>query len=314
MSGARRGTLQNAPILRRAAGRVGRHIRWARSQGVARLVEEDELNPWARATNAARRWQWRRRHAVAPGTAVPIFLVGLQRSGTNMVVRGLERSPEFEVRNENDRAAFARFQLRPDGVVRDLIDRSRHRYVLLKPLCDSHRVDHLLDGLGTAQPGRALWVYRGVDGRARSAVAKFGDANRRVLTEIASGEAGEQWQAQRLSAESLDLIRSLDCASLSPESAAALFWFVRNSLYFELGLHERDDIALVSYERFVAEPETSMRELAAFAGFAFDPSLVAHVDPRWAGVAPLELDPRVRDRCDELEARLAAASAQRTQN
>ena len=59
--------------------------------------------------------------------------------------------------------------------------------MLFKPLCDSHRTDHLLDDLRTASPGRAVWVYRDVDGRVRSALAKFGDGNRQVLREFADG-------------------------------------------------------------------------------------------------------------------------------
>ena len=39
----------------------------------------------------------------AAGLATPVYLVGLQRSGTNMLARGLDIAPEFEVHNENDR-------------------------------------------------------------------------------------------------------------------------------------------------------------------------------------------------------------------
>jgi hypothetical protein len=104
-----------------------------------------------------------------------------------MLVRGLERAPEFAVYNENSAAAFRRFRLRPDSVIRTLVDSSRHPYVLLKPLCDSHRTPELLDGLGTASPPHALWVYRSVDARVRSALAKFGDANLRALRDVAAG-------------------------------------------------------------------------------------------------------------------------------
>ena len=56
-----------------------------------------------------------------------------------MLTRGLERAPEFEVHNENDGAAFDRFMLRGDAVVETIVRRSGHRFVLFKPLCDSHR-------------------------------------------------------------------------------------------------------------------------------------------------------------------------------
>ena len=291
---------------RRLVRRVRRHLRWAREQGVGRLIEEDQLDPFERIPLAAAKRRWRRAHRVAP-RAVPVFVVGLQRSGTNMLVRGLERSPEFEVRNENDAEAFDRFHLRPDPVIRALVERSGHAYVLFKPLIDSHRTNELLDGLGTPSPGRAIWAYRDVDGRVRSAVAKFGDSNLQALRQIAAGDTGI-WQAGGLSAERLSLIRSFDLGAMTPESGAALFWMLRNQLFFDLALDRRADVMLASYGETVDDPEAAVRRVCAFLGFPYRPELSAHVDRRAAGARPaLDLDARVRELSTELEQRLSGA-------
>src|ERR1035441_872007 len=108
------------------ARRLRRHLRWGRTEGFSRLVEEDELNPVTRARVAASKWGWRRSHPRAPGFATPVYLVGLQRSGTNMLARGLDIAPEFEVHNENDRAVFDHFLLRHDDVIRRAVLASRH--------------------------------------------------------------------------------------------------------------------------------------------------------------------------------------------
>lgn len=279
--------------------RIGRHIRWAREQGIGRLVEEDRLDPIDRLAVGIGKARWRLTHDHRPN-AVPVFLVGAQRSGTNMIVRGLERSPEFEVHNENDRAAFHRFRLRPLPEIHRLVVRSRHAFVLFKPLCDSHRVAELLEDLGTPSPGKAIWVYRNFEARARSSVAKFGDANLRALRLIAEGRGSELWQSGGLGPEHLDLVRGLDPGRLSPISAAALFWYLRNRLFFDLGLDRRGDVILVSYDAMIAEPERRMRALAAFLGVAYRPDLVAHIGPRGLGPRPIEIDPRVRDLCEEL--------------
>jgi hypothetical protein len=290
-----------------AARRTKQHLRWLRTQGLTRLIEEDQLNPIDRVTMAAGKWRWRLAHRSRPDGAAAVFLVGLQRSGTNMLVRGLERAPEFEVYNENHSAAFWRFRLRPDPVIRRLIDSSRHPYVLLKPLCDAHRTCELLDDLGTRLPGRALWAYRSVDGRTRSAVAKFGDANLRALKEIAAGGGQDRWEAQRLSPDSLELVASFDWASMNAVSAAALFWYVRNRLYFELGLVDRPDVLLVSYDAMTHNPAAEMRRICAFLDFPYQPRLTAHIAPRHpATPGPLDIDPRIRARCDELAAELDA--------
>ncbi|MGH2704211.1 MAG: hypothetical protein ACRDJ4_03710 [Actinomycetota bacterium] len=298
--------------LSRSYLRALRHWRWGRSHGFGRLIEEDELNPATRVGRAVRKWWWRRGHPIEPGSAMPVWLVGVQRSGTNMIVRGFEASPEFEVHNENDRRAFDGFRLRSDEVVAAILRSSRHRFVLFKPLCDSHRVDHLLDELPVATPGRALWAYRGVDGRVRSALAKFGDTNLRVLADIAAGRGVDRWQAQRLSSQSLDLVRSFDYRDLTPASGAALFWYLRNALYFELGLDRRADVMLISYDAVVADPDPSMRAACGLLGLPFHPRLIAHIEPRSPRQAPLELDTGIRSLCDELQARLdAEAQAQR---
>lgn len=301
---------EDASALSRLRTRAARHVAWARRDGVRRLVEEDRLDPRERLAEAWARRQWRRGNPLPPGSARAVFVVGVQRSGTNMILRGLESSPEFEVHNENDRRVFDRFQLRSDAVVRDTVERSRHRFVLLKPLCDSHRTDHLLDELGLSVPPRAVWAYRSVDARVRSAVAKFGDVNRRVLADIAAGRGGRRWQAQRLPEETLELIRAVRPATLSPESGAALFWYARNQLLFEQGLDRRPDVMVVSYEATVAAPEQTMRPVCDFLGFPYAPRLVAHVDRRAAGRSErLDLDPRVRAACDRLGEELDAAAA-----
>jgi hypothetical protein len=288
--------------------RLGRHWRWGREQGFGRLIEEDELNPISRLSNSYRKWRWRSANPVRHGDARAVFLVGVQRSGTNMLVRGLQTAPEFEVYNENNKRAFENYRLRPDADIAEIVERSRHLFVLFKPLIDSHRVDHLLDDLALSSAPRALWAYRNMEGRVRSSVAKFGDTNLRALREISAGTGLNRWEAQRLSPQSMEVIRSFNYEDMTPESGSALFWYVRNSLFFELGLHERPDVLLVSYDSFVANPETSMRTVCEHVGFDWHPRLIAHVLPGGRGDrVPLDIDPRIRWLCEDLQGRLEAA-------
>jgi len=288
-----------------------RQWHWARRDGFARWIEEDQLNPVDRARTALAKRRWRSRDGVSPGEAVPVYLVGVQRSGTNMLVRGLEAAPEFEVHNENDRSVFDSYRLKSDDIVTERILRSRHRYVLFKPLCDSHRIDALLDTLPVPQHGKAIWAYRDVDGRVRSAISKFGDVNLRVLSGIARGEGTDRWQAQRISPDNLALIAEFDYATMSAETAAALFWYVRNSLYFDLGLDRREDTFLSSYDSLIAEPEATMRSLCDFLDFPYYPGLTKHIELRPnSRKPPLAIDVRVRAQCDLLTERLQAKVAE----
>lgn len=227
-----------------------------------------------------------------------------------MLLRGFDALPEFEIHNESERTAFHYNVLRPDPVIRDIVLRSRHRFVLFKPLADSHRTAELLDGLGVPAAPKAIWVYRDVDGRARSAVAKFGPAALRVMREVGAGRADHLWHSQGLSADSLRLLRGLDLDQLTPTDGASLFWYVRNRLFFELGLHERDDVMLVSYPAIVRAPVVSMQAVCGFLGVRFSRALVSDIDGRAVDAARrLDLDPDIRAHCDALADELDAAAA-----
>lgn len=237
---------------------------------------------------------------------MPVYVVGLQRSGTNMLLRGLDVAPECEVRGENDREVFRRFQIRSDDVLVSVLNRSRAAFVLVKPLCESHRVTELLD-LPGVRPARAVWTYRRADDRARSEVAKFGDANLRALRRIVRGEAEGDWQSGGLGPEAIELIRSFRPESMSAPEGAALFWYVRNRLYFDLELQRRGDVLLSSYDALVRDPEVCMRQLCSFLGFVPRPELWAHIESRrFHDGRPLDLPPGLRRLCRELEERLDA--------
>lgn len=280
--------------------------RWSKTHSWAHLIEEHDLNPVVRGRRAVRRGWWRlvQRNSGAP--AAPVFIVGVQRSGTNLLAYALAEAPEFQVYNEGNSKAFVDYHLRPLSTVESLIRQSRARFVLFKPLCDSHRTPELLDHFRPT--ARAIWAYRDVDGRVRSAVAKFGDSNLRVLRTFAAGEAQRPWNAwqiQGLSAESADFIKSFDFSRLSAESAAALFWYVRNLLYFEMGLDRRPDTVLINYDEFLAEPQRVAAALCRFLDLPYRKEMIANVDPqRPPQKAPLAIDERIRERCSELKKRL----------
>jgi hypothetical protein len=268
---------------------------------------------WGRARREARRAAKRAGQLRGrPGEAAPLFVLGCQRSGTNMLMGVLDASPETWTYNEDHPRAFRRFRLRDLDRVASLTTRARCRVVAFKALCDSQHADRLLERFPT---GRVLWPVRDYAPVADSAVRKWGDGQLRLVRRIAGDEPFDHWLAERLPEERRALVRELVERDLSVHSAAALKWFLRNELYFDRGLDRRPDRALlVRYEDLVAEPEAGFAEVFGFAGLRFDPQWVAGVSADRRGPEP-ELDPRVRELCDDLTARLAGALAhQRTRS
>jgi hypothetical protein len=159
---------------------------------------------------------------------------------------------------------------------------------------------------------RAIWAYRDVDGRVRSALSKFGANALEAMRATAEGRADGSWQAQGLSPESVELIRSIDWDDASAADGAALLWYVKNLMFFEAGLDRRDDVLPVSYGALVRDPSRTMRAVCGFLDVPWRPSTSAHIDRRSAftGLA-VTLDPRIRTLCDGMMEQLDAAAAER---
>lgn len=284
--------------------RIRRQFDWMRSQGIRRVTEEKHLQPLETAAQIRDRWSYRRDHG-QPGQAGAIWLLGLQRSGTNMVVAGFRNHPAVEIRSENNRAAFVDYRLRDLAAVARLVDNSRHSHVLLKPLSDAHRAIDLLQLDAGGRPGRAVWMVRSVEGRVRSALARFGDAANLALHQIADG--GSPWQGEGISASSRRHIGDQVRRGLDDATAQALLWYVRNQIFFELGLDRRDDTILIRYEDLLADPAVTMRRICEHVELDFRPRLVGHIERRPpATQKPLDIDPVVAELCADLTARLDA--------
>ena len=256
----------------------------------------------ARKRRATRNLLWRIRNDYSPN-ARALYILGVQRSGTTMLIDCLERNPEIEVYGE-DSAAMVDWRLRDNETIRRLIMSSPCKVVTFKPLTDSHRAAELL----ALSPGSAaIWAFRRFEDRANSAVAKFGTNNQELLAALSRGERLDAWQALGLSPGNFDLIRSFDYQAMSAQSAAAVFWYVRNSLFFDQGLDERDDVLPLAYEELVANPGPVLRSLCQFMGCTFRDSMISEVHEKSVGKKPSNIDARVAALCEPMYQRLRSA-------
>ena len=279
-----RGLVEDRSSSARVRARLGRHVAVAAPRragppgrgGRPRPARADlRVGPGLALAPAAPGASRARRGAV--------FVVGVQRSGTNMVAARLRAGPRGRgaqrERPPDLRAVPApRRRRRPRRHPRAAGTSS----VLFKPLCDSHRT-----GGDPRRPRRRRAPTPGRSGSTAASTAGPGPRSASSATSTAGcsprSPRDVAWTAGRrsgLSEESLDLIRSIGPETLDPESAAALFWLVRNRLYLEQGLDHRRDVHLVCYERVVADPEPEIDALARFLGVEPSPQRYAHIDRR----------------------------------
>lgn len=88
---------------------------------------------------------------------LPVFLLGFQRSGTNMTVWTLDKSPVVTLYNENDDRAFKNFKLLPLNQIKDLIAGTPSNIALFKPITDSMR---MIDFLSSLENLKIVYIFR----------------------------------------------------------------------------------------------------------------------------------------------------------
>jgi hypothetical protein len=115
-------------------------------------------------------------------------------------------------------------------------------------------------------------------------------------------------RGKAIGADTVRLFGELYRDDLSNEEAACLYWYMRNRLYFDLGLHMDPRVLLVQYEDAVLNRDEAFRRILGFLGLPFDPLVVKSVFSSSVGRSPwLGVDPAIREACDALKANLDAA-------
>jgi hypothetical protein len=262
-----------------------------------------------RIREKVRRVAKRAAHGMRRPTAskdVIVLVVGVQRSGTNMLMEVFERSWRWSAFHDHDPRAFSNFQPRALDVVRAEFERESARCIAFKPMTEMHRLRSMLDGLvedSRGERGVGLWALRRMDDVVASHVKRW-TGMPESMRRIASDPDWEDWRAGGLSRESRELVRRFAAEHLDNETACALFWYVRNVQFFEQGYDSMPDVALVPYEHCVADPTARFGNLFKRMGLPFDPAMTRHVHKASVGRAERPaVHPEVRALCENLERR-----------
>ena len=237
-----------------------------------------------------------------PG-AKPVFIVGCQRSGTNMVMRVLDRSLNVKSYNEDNRQAFDNYRLKQDDVIHQLVEKANSDWVAFKPLCDSQNIDRLLERYPDA---KALWIYRDYRDSTNSAAKHWSRGQIALIKLLATNEDWEHWLVERLSDDRRQLVTSLYDHKISIHEAASLKWFIRNEIYFDYDLAKLPErVKLVRYESLVNDPVVEFGSLFKFLDIEFDPDFVADVFNSSIRKSEFpRIDTRISELCSELLQRL----------
>jgi putative inorganic carbon (HCO3(-)) transporter len=199
-----------------------------------------------------------------------LFILGSQRSGTTLMTKILEKDwtakvyPEHSELSSDDTLDGLRLNSFPK--VYRVISRNRYPLVVLKPLVESQNIDKLIKSF----PGsKVVWMLRHYKDVAASNLERFGiDNGIKNLRYIATNQ-NDNWRTERLPAYVTKIVKSQFSETMNPYDAAALFWFIRNTIYFTHNLDKEPAVYVCYYSDLVEQPGIVMKEIYTFTGHPY---------------------------------------------
>lgn len=237
-----------------------------------------------------------------------LFILGCQRSGTTLMQQLFDADPGAAVYGEFSRitrtAKTPNVRLRPLEEVRRIFGSDPARLIVAKPICETQNALRLL---GFFPGAKAMFLYRHYAAVAASNLKQFGERNGlHNLRPIVAGDAAN-WRSEGVPPDVRELVVARYREDMPPHDAAALFWYVRNRFYFDLGLDRHPSVLLLRYEDLLAEPAAVMQRIYRFADAPFTGRGLGLVRPEPAGRKRVALSPDIEELCAGLLERLDAA-------
>ena len=254
-----------------------------------------------------------------------LLIVGCQRSGTTLMNQIFEHDLRAKVYPEVSELSSAdvpkQLRLNPMPQVYQQLEREPASLVVLKPLVESQRTPELLNEFEQPRANspiltaKAIWVYRHYRDVAASYVKKWGTGHSaRDLRAILEAQP-HNWRSEHLPPEVVATVRDHYSEDMHDHDASALYWYVRNTLFYTRGLERELRVMLCRYEELVKSPVQVLQAIYDFIGYEFPGAhIVARVrsDAQAKG-ANVILSPAIEQLCQTLLARLDETHAKQSE-
>lgn len=235
-----------------------------------------------------------------------ILIFGCQRSGTSLMNRIFARDMNVSVYRESSKLSSndaEKLRLNPIKDVKNAISKNKASLIVVKPLVESQNTSELLDALPNS---KGLWMYRNYRDVAASNSKRFNYRQSvRDLKDIVEKASGS-WRAEKVSNYVHSTIVQYYSEEMDEHDAAALFWFARNQLFYELNLEHNSKVFLCRYEELVLNPVKMMQDIYQFLDI--DPHKIPKINEVHAKSIgkgkKLELSPDIDCLCSKLQEKL----------
>ncbi len=249
------------------------------------------------------------RHALTLGHGahppVAVFVSGVQRSGTNMLMDALERSWETDVYHEYDDRAFESYYMRDLQVIKALHTQCKARFFIIKALLEAHRLRELKSAFPDA---KVVWVFRNYADMINSHMVSWPGGRERI-DEIVKNPSSAGFRGMGMSSQTLSFVRAHFHPDMSDASALGLFWIYRNQLFFDQDLQHDPDTLVVRYEDLVMHPAETLMLVCEHLELPYSPSLHAHIHSKSVSKrSSPSIDAEIEARCKQMQDRLIDAA------
>lgn len=236
-----------------------------------------------------------------------LLIVGCHRSGTtllsNLFEHDIQTKSYGEVSKLTSEDPIRQLRLNDWASVRDTLIQDKSPLVVLKPLVESQNLSKLLDFLPNSS---AVWLYRDYRDVASSAIVAWGRANAiRDLSHIVKNTPNN-WRTEFVSDEIRSVVTTLFSEDMPSHDAAALFWYVRNQIFFDRNLASLNNVMTCHYSEFVLDPTSVMRKIYQFVDVDYPGDWIAfrvHGNSVKKG-RKIKISPEIEDLCQALLAKL----------
>jgi len=198
-----------------------------------------------------------------------VFIIGYQRSGTTLLLNIFDKDlrskifPEFSKLSNKDKN---KIRLNPLYDVKNIIEKQKANLIVIKPLVETQNILNLINYFKNSY---AIFLFRNYLDVANSNLNKFGIKNGiKNLNPIIENQSNN-WRSERVSEKTKNIIDKYYDENMSPFDAAALFWYVRNILFYELNLAVNKRILLCNYEYMVNNPKIVIKNIYKFIGYNY---------------------------------------------
>lgn len=239
-----------------------------------------------------------------------LFIIGCQRSGTSMISRVFARDFNVSVYRESSRLSSEdqthvgkyKLRLNSSSELESAFSKNKAPIIVCKPLVETQNITELFHHFPNS---KALWMYRHYKDATNSLINKFstnvGIRNLRGIVE----NNQDHWYSEKVPDSVRLTIEKHFSEQMKPQDAAALFWYVRNQLFYELNLENNTRVLMCRYEDLASQPFLVMQQIYYFLGRTFNKNHAWEVNPSSVLKGQsIELSSEIQQLCDDLLKRL----------